>query len=184
MTVTRGETADFQHGPLGQTQSSIRLIEILPDLQQGPIRCELIHSVISDSYVCLSYMWGDGNRTRNILVNGKRFRVYTNLFNFLHLMQAQPVSHVTSASPHTRIRYWVDALFIDQSNNSERNHQVAQMGRILLSAQLVHVWLGNLPSAAHIRYISSGSLNHMTLTDWLSAPYPYNYFMARHIFRN
>jgi Heterokaryon incompatibility protein (HET) len=37
---------------------------------------------------------------------------------------------------------WIDALCIDQQNNSERNHQVRVMGKIYEMAIEVLVWLG------------------------------------------
>ncbi|KAE9364279.1 hypothetical protein N431DRAFT_563623 [Stipitochalara longipes BDJ] len=37
---------------------------------------------------------------------------------------------------------WIDSLCIDQTNNKDRNHQVASMGRIYENAQIVLVWLG------------------------------------------
>jgi len=37
---------------------------------------------------------------------------------------------------------WIDALCIDQQNNSERNHQVRVMGKIYEMAVEVLVWLG------------------------------------------
>lgn len=38
--------------------------------------------------------------------------------------------------------YWIDAICVDQENISERNHQIAQMGRIYSGAFLVYLWLG------------------------------------------
>lgn len=37
---------------------------------------------------------------------------------------------------------WIDALYIDQNNNKERRHQMAQMSKIYAQAQSVRVWLG------------------------------------------
>lgn len=42
---------------------------------------------------------------------------------------------------HRRI-LWVDAICIDQTNESERNHQVNQMGDVYSQATQVLVWLG------------------------------------------
>lgn len=43
--------------------------------------------------------------------------------------------------------YWIDALSIDQANKLERNHQVAQMGRIYSNAMAVYLWLGEMPQS-------------------------------------
>jgi hypothetical protein len=40
------------------------------------------------------------------------------------------------------LEFWIDALCIDQSNVSERNHQVAQMSQIYSNAWRVISWLG------------------------------------------
>jgi hypothetical protein len=42
----------------------------------------------------------------------------------------------------TQPRIWIDYLCIDQSNTSERNHQVALMSQIYSLAKTVVVWLG------------------------------------------
>ncbi|KAF8857089.1 hypothetical protein BDZ45DRAFT_557447, partial [Acephala macrosclerotiorum] len=34
---------------------------------------------------------------------------------------------------------WIDALYIDQNNNKERRHQMAQMSKIYAQAQSVRV---------------------------------------------
>jgi hypothetical protein len=187
MDSKSNKIVEFHHDALDQTQSSIRLVELLPNHSQGFVQCRLYHTTIDDAYNCLSYVWGDDSpgSLRAILVNGKHFRVRKNLFNFLHFMQAHPTHGDTLSAIGTRKHYWIDALCIDQSNTSERNHQVAQMGRIFSSARLVHVWLGKMPSAARMRYILGDSQKEPTFTDWLThAPYPYNYLMARHVFRN
>jgi hypothetical protein len=37
---------------------------------------------------------------------------------------------------------WIDAICIDQTNVSERNHQVSMMGQIYRNAREVYMWLG------------------------------------------
>jgi hypothetical protein len=47
---------------------------------------------------------------------------------------------------------WIDTLCIDQSSDSEKNHQVAQMGRIYSEAERVVAWIGmEDPSAMSTR---------------------------------
>ncbi|KAF8853878.1 HET-domain-containing protein, partial [Acephala macrosclerotiorum] len=38
---------------------------------------------------------------------------------------------------------WIDAICINQESDVERNHQVAQMGRIYSTTETVVVWLGS-----------------------------------------
>jgi hypothetical protein len=97
------------------------------------------HATIETEYVCLSYRWGgdDADTSKSILLDGNLFTVRQNLHDFLHLASSEH-----EWSEVTQRRYWIDALCINQSDGTERNHQVAQMGSIFASARHVHVWLG------------------------------------------
>jgi len=140
----------FQHDPLDHTRSSIRLVEIRPGLSdEGLIRCKISHASVESRYTCLSYRWGDDNpsTSRIILLNGKPFTVRQNLYDFLFLACIkQEWSQVTQR------KYWIDALCINQSDKCERNHQVAQMGKIYAGARRVHIWLGK---TSHIHRVSA-----------------------------
>ena len=83
------------------------------------------------SYAAVSYMWGSSADTTGILLNGKPFMVRQSL---LKLLKELAIRHYTGF-------FWVDALCIDQSSISERNHQVALMGKIYSRASEVLVWL-------------------------------------------
>ncbi|KAF1830283.1 hypothetical protein BDW02DRAFT_507917, partial [Decorospora gaudefroyi] len=130
-------TNGFQHQPLDRTQPSIRLLEIKPRL--------------------------DPNTSKTVLLNGKPFVVWRNLFNFLDLASTHHWSGLS-----TPCRYWVDALCIDQSSILERNHQVAQMGKIFAGAQRVHVWLGQVPSADTecVRSFFEDPVDKISFSDW------------------
>ena len=125
---------DFQHQALERDNPFIRLLRALPDLNKdGYIRCEVINEKVdSIPYMCLSYTWGKPNPSRWIVLNGKRTLVRLNLWDFLDVARAKfPLRW-----------FWIDALCIDQTNIKERNHQVAQMGKIYATADHVIVWLG------------------------------------------
>ena len=141
--VTQGSITDsFQHAPLDRTKASIRLVHILPALSPGGlIQCKIFHDTIDASYQCLSYRWGDARPETPIVVNGACFKVRRQLYDFLTLEQ----SRLAMASKPSE-SLWIDALCIDQTNKLERNHQVAQMGRIFSSASTVKVWLGTTPT--------------------------------------
>jgi hypothetical protein len=138
----------FQHEPLDYTQPSIRLIRINSGLSaEGHIRCEISHTTTNARYTCLSYRWGDTSTStlKVIMLNGKPFIVRQNLHDFLHAVSTEHhMSHFTKEN------YWIDALCINQSDNSERNHQVAQMGKIYANAWRVHIWLGKTSDAGQI----------------------------------
>jgi hypothetical protein len=125
----------FEHAPLDHTKSSIRLLKILPDLSAtGSIQCEIWHDATHAEYTCLSYVWGSEHESDTILVNGKTFTCRKNLWDFLNVARKK--------SAHTERAFWIDAICIDQSNVSERNHQVSQMGQIYSRASTVLGWLG------------------------------------------
>lgn len=148
---------DFQHEPLDHTQPSIRLIEIKPGLSaEGLVRCEMSQTTIEAEYTCLSYRWGDDDpsTSKTILLKGMSFTVRQNLHDFLYLTCTE---HEMSPVVEANGKYWIDALCIDQSNASERNHQVAQMGEIFTAAQRVHVWLGRTSDVDRMSMLLSSS---------------------------
>jgi hypothetical protein len=138
----------FRHEPLDRGIKSIRTLQILPRLAaSGMIQCEITHTTIEQGdYHCLSYAWGEPEPCRTIMVNGKRFTVRQNLYDFL--CEAR-----TSIRPSPR--WWIDAICIDQQNGLERNHQVQQMGQIYSKANCVYIWLGKLEFIPSIKSLLS-----------------------------
>jgi hypothetical protein len=136
---TPTESRLFEHKPLDETHSSIRLVTLSSELSaDGTIQCYVSHSTLDRaSYVCLSYRWGPPGDEVRIHINGAPFYIRKNLFDFLDMVRRMPMTF-----------YWIDALCIDQANISERNHQVAQMGQIFSRAFLVYIWLGKSASMA------------------------------------
>jgi hypothetical protein len=152
------DTLNYQHTSLNHGKSSIRLVQVLPDLSvDGLIHCKISQHALPvtvtryadegegnqnrmksvdeefDPYICLSYVWGDLKGKATIRINGRIFRVGKNLSSFLH--------HARRTLSSTYL--WIDALCIDQSNTKERNQQVQQMGKVYTLAQTVLVWLGD-----------------------------------------
>jgi hypothetical protein len=143
----------FQHAPLNRPHQSIRLIYLLPDLSpEGLIRCITFQASIENSYACLSYEWNRalhlrkdrdvGFEKRIILINERPLLILENLFDFLctaryNATRSWRLDMIDLSTP-----LWIDAISIDQSNPSERNHQVKLMGDIYSKALTVHVWLG------------------------------------------
>jgi hypothetical protein len=155
---TRHSETFFVHKPLPLDIPSIRLIEVLPLGEDGEIRCTMWHvtlenplshePLLSDPvagpYACLSYVWGPPDPLCQITVNGRPFKVRTNLWKFLRTMSSLRATG-TYANDCKRWynSLWIDAICIDQGNNLERNLQVQQMGRIYSSASEVVAWLGD-----------------------------------------
>lgn len=83
-------------------------------------------------------MWGPATNDKIILPNGQRYQVWRNLWDFLQI-----------ARQHGELSddfLWVDAICINQTDISERNHQVRMMASIYKSASRTISWLGALPS--------------------------------------
>jgi hypothetical protein len=121
---------DFhQYTALDHTRPSIRLLHILKSTTpHEQIQCQLRHGTIGDTYVCLSYVWGETEADRLILINNRPVKIRENLWQFLHSARLK----------HIRKWWlWIDAVCINQYNVIERNHQVQQMGRIYMAAARV-----------------------------------------------
>lgn len=81
-------------------------------------------------YVALSYTW-----EKTIQLNGRICSVRENLEMALDHLRKD----------HSELPLWVDALCINQKDNSEKSWQAQQMNHMYQNAESVTVWLG--PSA-------------------------------------
>ena len=87
-------------------------------------------------YIALSYVWGDPEQRRNILLDGQRFSVTSNLYYaLLHLRKSFEVRRMY-------LYVWIDAICINQNDLDERMAQVKKMGKIYSSALAVRAFLG------------------------------------------
>lgn len=117
---------------LNQQDQEIRLLEVLPILNNGRVECRLSSGHLkSANYVVLSYRWGTLAAVHEIVINGQPFFVRKNLWDFLNVIREQP-----------GMSFWIDALCINQNDLEERNQQVRIMGQIFQSAAMVLSWLG------------------------------------------
>jgi hypothetical protein len=123
--------------PLDATQDSIRLVFIHPaDDPDAPIRCTVSEAKFSErpQYEALSYMWGDEAFLRPVFINDEQLQITQNLsdaLHFLRLRQRDP-----------SLRYWIDAICINQNDVHEKNKQIRIMPHIYFRAKTVLVWLG------------------------------------------
>ena len=113
----------------------IRLLEIVST--EPLITCRLEVADLKDDleYSALSYVWGDPNVTKTIIVNERQIPVTSNLECAL---QYAP-QHLERANATPRL--WVDAVCIDQDNVNEKNHQVPLMRDIYSQAKVVLCWM-------------------------------------------
>lgn len=126
----------YRHEPLDTGKDEIRLLIVLPDLDKdGLIRCELatFDLVTAPEFQALSYEWGSARQRQPIWIDNGRMRIRRNLWLFLDMFRIHD---------RNNIPLWIDQICIDQSNDSERGHQVKLMGSIYSKAVRTIVWLG------------------------------------------
>jgi hypothetical protein len=85
------------------------------------------------SYDALSYTWGSRKSNRKILCNGLPFPVTDNLFDALSALRRTRCHHQC---------LWIDAICINQDDDSEKSYQVQSMFSIYQNATSVIAWLG------------------------------------------
>lgn len=100
----------------------IRLLELEPG--QGDdvsVSLRVVNLKKCPPYVAISYVWGPVTDAAIISCDGKILAVQENLYQALRALRDKS---------NTRL-LWADAICINQESNvSEKNHQVAQMGKI------------------------------------------------------
>jgi hypothetical protein len=113
----------------------IRLLEIEENDTGNEISCKLKATCLDEkpSFLALSYVWGDPEKTQTITCNGQQLQVTTNLVAALKQLRVQ-----FPASSH----FWIDAISINQADLAERSSQVQIMQDIYRSATQVVVYLG------------------------------------------
>jgi hypothetical protein len=139
---------------------NIRLISFDDTKDSGEIKINLLEAPLRKdlNYHALSYVWGDGAADKTIWVNECRFQVSTHLHNFLELAQRDSVvwqnwnslnslqtdidEDTSDTQEGKTMRWWIDAICLDQKNIDERNEQVPRMGKIYSLASQVWIWYG------------------------------------------
>lgn len=114
-----------------------------------PNRCSLFTIRVEDaagSYDALSNTWGTDSPSCRIFIDNKPLLIRRNLWDFLHSIR----------SPDDSIDPWADAFCIDQSDTTEKNHQVQKMSVIYLSSRRTRIWLG----------AGSSHLYDLDIPDW------------------
>lgn len=139
------------HEPLPHAREYLRVLTVYPGNASDPIRCNLrtVSFREEPSYEALSYTWGDPIATRSIEVDGSAFQVTSNL--------EQALRHLRDVE--NDLTLWVDAICINQSDITEKSHQVALMGRIYRECARVRIWLGCDASQCHLGRSSLSASN-------------------------
>lgn len=124
----------FIYEPIGS--DSIRLFRIAKSPEgelYGDLRAYSIGGEACPTYLALSYVWGSGDYSNSITLNGQRMPVLQNVWTFL-----QEACRLQSQEA----LWWIDSVAIDQKNAEERSAQVQLMGSIYQKAYGTIIWLG------------------------------------------
>ncbi|KAK4441896.1 heterokaryon incompatibility protein-domain-containing protein [Podospora aff. communis PSN243] len=143
--ATRHSSSDaiFTYTPL-RDPSDLRLLKLDRPQNEDRITASLLLSPTTTGsdgrlksdipYTALSYTWGETTRRVPITVDGKRFLVTESLFAALEQLRWNTLDEP--------LVLWIDAVCINQEDNTEKAHQVARMGAIYEGSTRVLVWLG------------------------------------------
>ena len=111
-----------------------RLLTLHPGNEADDIEASITTHPQSESppYDAISYTWGEPGNEGVVYIDGIRYRVRRNLWDFLNILR----------SPSQHVCLWVDALCIKQNNPVEKGQQVQMIGCIFRNARRVSIWLG------------------------------------------
>ncbi|GAB7365913.1 hypothetical protein MBLNU230_g7241t1 [Neophaeotheca triangularis] len=131
----RGALAATQIYTAISAKGTIRVCHISPGDWDDPISCRLETRLIDgpNRYNCVSYAWGDFSSSATITLNEHTLRIQQNLFRLLRRLRFRGT---------TTSSIWIDALCINQNDDTEKTSQVAQMGVVYSRAEEVVIWLG------------------------------------------
>jgi hypothetical protein len=132
------ESVNAIYRPLKKDDREIRLVLLEPATESSmPIICRLEVVKLRDDpiYEALSWAWGDPDDNNEVLLEGRRWLVRTNLVTALRYLRYED---------RTRVM-WIDALSINQNGGAdalrEREHQIQLMKYVYSMACHVVVWM-------------------------------------------
>ena len=115
-------------------------------------------------YLGLSYVWGDPNVTRIVILNGHVHHVTCNLHDALLNIKTlssifeKGLRKVSTSYRLSRVwkggrgrpqlRLWIDAICINQHDAQEKLKQIPVMGQVYSSAFTTLIWLGTVEDFA------------------------------------
>lgn len=140
----RSSDGEDDEGALKSQRHPIRLLRVLPaETISSCLTCELITGDVTSGYTALSYVWGNPEPNCSLILRSasscRPLSIHQKLFDFLLEVRRRVDESLI----------WVDAIYINQQNVSERNKQVRQMSSIYRSAARVIVWIND----SHITHL-------------------------------
>jgi hypothetical protein len=133
------------HRTVSDKSRRIRLLIIHPGSSDSEMVCSWAWFDLDSSnlhYTALSYVWGSSERCCSIKVNGKPANVTKSAAEALEMLRSTWTAKVV----------WIDAICIDQDNNTDKARQIPYMADIYRKAANVVIWLGQ----AEDGYLATG----------------------------
>ncbi|KAK0732246.1 heterokaryon incompatibility protein-domain-containing protein, partial [Lasiosphaeris hirsuta] len=138
-------TGDEEPAPLSESYTytqrlqprCIRLLKLAPGPASSPIECTVqIHSIDNPpDFEALSYVWGSSADPVIIVCDSKRLTVTQNLH--AALLQLRQFDTFRDGR-----LLWIDAICINQGDETEKTAQVRLMREIYSRAHNTTIWLG------------------------------------------
>ncbi|KAH7386753.1 heterokaryon incompatibility protein-domain-containing protein [Phaeosphaeria sp. MPI-PUGE-AT-0046c] len=161
----------YEYDELPQGGDAIRFLTLHPGAGNDPLKCDLRTAPMSETeFEAVSYVWGSDERNQEIVCEGRRLAITTNLFRVLQRVR----------QPDAPRDIWADLICINQENLDEKGHQVAIMGQIYRHATRVLIHMGG-DDHGHGPHVCSLLETITTTIDkilpmipktWNSFPYP------------
>lgn len=132
----------YKHLKLDGDKPEIRLLELLPDSINSPLRCKLLREELHTNLpsIALSYTWDTNAPLRDVEINNLAFPVRGNFYVALERLRGDTAP----------VRVWADAVCIDQECVLERNTQIPLMKDNYSRAKNVFIRLGKRTPATTI----------------------------------
>jgi hypothetical protein len=126
-------SGDYVYEALQPEKRQIRIVTLVAG-NEAIIKMTLsaVSLDVEPQFEAVSYVWGDPIITIPTILDGHIFQVTENLNAALHRLRLPDLDRVL----------WIDAICINQNDNSERNSQVLLMGHIYSKCTKCDVWLG------------------------------------------
>ncbi|KAK8017488.1 heterokaryon incompatibility protein [Apiospora rasikravindrae] len=105
------------------------------DILRFSTRCIRLQPGTTEPYIAVSYCWGTSNERKKIMIDNIELEVPESSVRTLRKLLRGPGELI-----------WIDAICINQQDQSEKGDQVAMMKDIYSEASEVRIWLGELPT--------------------------------------
>jgi hypothetical protein len=143
-----------------ESKKSIRLLKVTKDAATGHRTYSLTNEIslaeARDTYTAISYCAGDPKNTQQLIVNGLLFNAFANLAQAI-----EETCHYRECEyGDTDTVLWADQICINQSDVSERSHQVGMMYDVYENARDTAICLLT-PSSGHRKITAFGWIRAM-----------------------